>query len=208
MTEWTIHTSDNSSIIGDFVTSSPSDLNLISKGDTATYEFVEVTPTLTIDSGDTFTVESGETLEKSLVIVNGTLVIDGTLRCDKLDNNGTVDLNGTLDINDKYELEYTEIKPYANYSGKFNVTETLSSKQRYSENIPPNNGPNTLLVGIEPQTELDSKDIFGYWGLISNIADIRNQPLSNGPRIEIEITVLAPYEQYDDHTAVQNDLEV
>jgi len=208
MTEWTIHLSDTATIIGDFVTSSPSNLNLITRGDTATYEFVEVTPSLTIPDGETLTIESGETLEKSRVVVDGTLVIDGTLKCDELDNNGTVDVNGTLNVNEKFAFEYQEIKPYSEYAGKFTTSETLDSRQAYSENIPPNTEPDTLLVGIEPQTELSEKDINGYWGLINNVTDTRNTSLSNGPRIELEITVLAPYAQFSDHTDVQQTLEV
>lgn len=208
MSKWTIHIDDNVTIIGDFITNTPAETNLLTRGDTATYEFVEVTPRLTVAAGDTVTIEAGETVEKALVVVDGTLIIDGTLRCDELENNGTITNNGTIDVNEKYELAYDDVRPYAEYAGQFALFETLDSRQAYAENIPPNSQPETLLVGVEPQASLQNGDLRGYWGLVTNLTDTRNISLSNGPRIELEITILAPYSEYQDHTAVENALKV
>lgn len=209
MTEFSIRLTDNTRIIGDFVTNAPGEINLIGKGDTATYAFVETASKLTIGSGDTFTVESGTTVEFSIVEVNGTLVVEagGTLNTERIDNNGTVNNNGTININERYVLEYSEIEAYADYAGNFTISETLNAEQKYTEQFS-STEIDDLLVGIEPQTELANQEIGGFWGLITNVTDSRNTSLSNGPRMEIEIQVLAPFDEYADHTAVQNALEL
>lgn len=206
MTEWEVHTSDTQSILAEFALSDPGDLNTITRGETATYVFGDVLSTLTINEGDTYTIESGESVEFDYVVVNGTLTINGELTADEVDNNGTINLNGTLNIDEKFGFELAEIEVYSTYAGKFNVSETLASQQRYSENVPPSADIETLLVGIEPRGSLTDETLNGYWGLIENVTDSRNRALSNN-EVELSITVLAPYEEYDDHTAVENDLK-
>jgi len=206
MTEWEIHTSDNTSIIADFALNDPSEVNTITRGDTATYSFGNVATKLTINTGETYTVETGTTEEWDYVVVDGTLVIDGTLEADQVDNNGTIDLNGTLDINEKYAFELQDVQRYSPFSGKYAINETLGSKQQYSEFVPPSADIDTLLVGVEPQQDLKDETIEGYWGLINNISDDRNRALSNS-QITLDIDVLATYEEYSDHTAVEADLK-
>jgi len=272
MTEWTIHTSDNTSIIADFATTSPNELNTIAKGENASYTFSNVRTRLEIKAGDTYTVaadtveqwdelivkdtldlngrleadtvtvdggtidkdttaydlggtviERGETEYFSPAIVPSgeTLEVNGTLETQDIDINGNVigsgkivvqdfnraPTNGTLDINEKYALETEEVQKYSPYTGKFTVTETLGSSQKYREFISSSADIDTLLVGIEPDTSLSDRHIEGYWGLVNQITDQRTRSLSN-ERIGIEITVLAPYAEYADHTAVANELRV
>lgn len=208
MTKFEIHTSDVESIIGDFVVNDPSELNTIQRGETATYDFVETTTKFTVASGTSDTIEAGETETYGLVVIesNGTLTVDGTLNCEQIQNNGTLDNNGTINISEEYVFEYVEVEDYAEHSGAFTTFQTLENQIPYREFLP--SDVDTLLVGIEPLSDLATKDITGYWGLINNVTDLRNQALSNGPRIRVEITVLATYDEYADHTAVQNGLEL
>lgn len=203
---WTVHTSDTTQIIADGVLVDPDQNNTITRGETAEYVFTNVAKTLTVGVGTTYTIAVGETERYDFVVVNGTLEINGTLECDEIDVNGTVTGSGTLDVNDQYAFELADVEPYSTYAGKFSITETLGSQQRYNELLPSNATIDTLLVGVEPTQRLQDKTINGYWGLIENISDNRNRPLSNS-RIGLEMTVLAPYDEYADHTAVQNDLE-
>jgi len=206
MTEFEVHTSDTESIVADFVLSDPSEINTIARGETATYTFGEVLKSLTVDAGKTVTIESGEDVKYDFVTVNGTLVINGELTADQVDNNGRIDLNGTLNVNEKFGFELAEIEIYSTYAGKFNVSETLASQQRYSENIPSSAEIDTLLVGVEPKGSLTDETLNGYWGLIENVTDERVRALSNN-EVEIQIRVLAPYDEYANHTAVENDLK-
>ena len=205
-TSWEIHTGDNTAIVADAVLSDPSDSNTITRGETASYVFTNILNKFTVENGETYTIPIGETERYDLVVVNGTLEINGTLECDQIEINGSVIGSGTLKVDDDFAFELADVEPYSEYAGKFSPIETLGAKQRYKENF---TDPelDTLLVGVEPQARLERKTIEGYWGLISNITDERNRPLSNN-QVEIEITVLAPYDEYDDHTAVQTDLEV
>jgi len=206
--DFEIHTSDTESILGDFVVNQPNDINLIEKGDTATYDFVETATKKTIPSGETLTIASGETLTFGLVVIEGTLTVEGTLRCEEIQNNGTLNNNGTIDIDEKYKFEYNEIRTYAEFASNFTITETQNKTQKYTENLPSTISINTLLLGIEPLTDLQDGEIRGFWGLVNNVIDFRNQALSNGPRIRVEIQVLAPYSEFNDHTDVQNTLEL
>lgn len=208
--DFEIHTSDTESILGDFVVNRPSDINLKEKGERATYDFVETATKKTVPDGETFTVESNENLTFGIVTVEsgGTLTIEGTLNCDQLQNNGTVNNNGTLNVNDDIKFEYAEIEPYAKLAGNFTITETQAKTQKYVDRTPSSASIDTLLLGIETRSDLATQEINGYWGLVSNITDFRNQALSNGPRIRVEIQVLAPYSEFNDHTDVQNTLEL
>jgi len=208
MTKWEIHISDKKSYIADATVSGPDDVNLIARGETATYEFVNIQTKLTVKSGTTYVVESGTTEQIDIVVVDGgTLDINGTLQADYVNvKSGTIDNDGTLDINEKYAFEVEEIQNYSPFSGKYVINETLGSKQQYSEFIPSTAQIDTLLLGIEPLQDLKDKTVEGYWGLINTITDDRNTPLSNS-RITLDIDVLATYEEYSDHTAVEADLK-
>jgi hypothetical protein len=206
--DFEIHTSDTESILGDFVVNQPAELNLIEKGETATYDFVETATKKTIRSGETLTIAGGETLTFGLVVIEGTLTVEGTLQCEQIQNNGTLNNNGTIDIDEKYKFEYGEIEPYAEFAGNFTITETQAKTQNYVDRTPSSASIDSLLLGIEALTDLSNQEINGYWGLVSNVTDFRNQALSNGPRIRIKIQVLAEYSDFTDHTDVQNNLEL
>lgn len=272
MTEFEIHTSDNTSFVADFAINRPRDLNTIPQGETASYTFGNVKSKLTVDSGDTYTVEVDTVEQWDIVVVKGTLDVNGTIRIDQLSIedgstldadvtavdlggetiavdetlyktevivpagetltvngtleteaitiNGTVDgtgeidiqdfdrtpTDGVVDVNEKYTLELEDVNKFAPFAGKYSIAETLSANQFYRENIDTTE-IDTLLVGVEPDTDLQDNDIRGYWGLIDRIQDNRNQPLGT-IRVGLDITVLAPYSDFNDHTDVQNSLEL
>lgn len=272
MTEFEIHTSDNTSIVADFATNAPSELNTIERGSQATYTFGNVKSKLVIKSGDTYTVPADTTEQWDIVVVKGTLDVNGRIKIDSLEiDGGTVDIdttpydvggltvnadetvyfspaivpsgetltvygtfetqaltvngtvtgdgdvniqdfdrpptNGVVDVNEKYAIGLDDAQAYGPYTGDYTISETQLSTQKYHERITPDANIDTLLVGVEPDTDLQQKNIRGYWGLIDNITDNRTQALSN-VRVTLSIDVLAPYDEYSDHTAVQNELEI
>jgi hypothetical protein len=206
-TSWEIHTGDNSRIFADAVLTDPANLNVITRGESATYVFTNILKTLVVESGDTYIISNGETERYDVVVVDGTLVVDGIVETERIEINGTVTGDGTVDLDEAFAFDLADVEPYSKYAGTFSLNSTLDNTQRYNERTPTNAEIDTLLVGIEPAERLKDKTINGYWGLIQNISDNRNRPLSNN-RVEIEIAVLAPYDEYDDHTEVQNDLEI
>jgi len=272
MTEFEVFTSDNSSIVADFATNSPSELNTIERGSTASYTFGNVRTKLVIESGETYTVGVQETEQWDIVIVRGTLAVNGAIQIDELEiDGGTVDVDaqrfdlggvripdgttryespaivpsgetleidgvletqdividgnvigegelkvvddgrppstGQVDVNEGFAFGVDDVQKYSPYTGDYTITETLISTQKYVEQIDPDAPISTLLVGIKPDTNLSNEDIGGYWGLIQNITDNRNQSLSD-TFVTLEIDVLAPFDEYADHTEVQNDLEL
>ena len=206
-TEFTLGTGQNTAIIANGIVSDPSETNTITRGDTATYTFLNALKQLKIDVGETYTVPSGETERYDLVVVDGTLEINGTLEADEVDNNGTITGSGTLKVNEKFAFELADVEQYSTYAGKYSLNETLGSAQKYNELLPDTAGIDSLLVSVEPSSDLQDKTINGYWGLIENITDTRNRPLSNN-QVDMTIQILAPKDEYSDRTAVQSDLEV
>jgi len=155
-------------------------------------------------------VPSGETLEIDGVLETKDIVIDGTVTGEgelKVIDDGRPNTTGVLDVNEKYAIGLDDVQDYTPYTGDYTISETLVSTQKYVENLSSDAQINTLLVGVEPDTNLSDEEIRGYWGLIQNITDDRTQALSN-TRVTLDIDVLAPFENYADHTAVQNDLEL
>jgi hypothetical protein len=124
-----------------------------------------------------------------------------------VDNNGTITGSGTLKVNEKFAFELADVEQYSTYAGKYSLNETLGSAQKYTELLPDTAGIDSLLVSVEPSSTLQDKTINGYWGLIENITDTRNRPLSNN-QVDMTIQILAPKDEYSDRTAVQSDLEV
>ena len=206
-TSWTVRTESNVDFVSDGILSDPSETNVITRGDTATYVLNNTQTMLTVPEGETYTIKSGETERYVTVVVNGTLEINGTLEVEEIDVNGNITGSGTLATGTESAFDFDDLEPYSTYAGKFSLMETLGSKQPYNELLPSSVDINTLLVAVIPNSDLQSKNVNGYWGLIENITDDRNRPLSN-TRVELEITVLAPFDEYADHAAVQTDLEV
>jgi len=102
---------------------------------------------------------------------------------------------------------FADVLSYQEYAGKYTTTETLESGQPYREFIPDSASINTLIVGLEPNTELQNENIRGVWGIVDSVTDNRTNALTN-PSIELSLRVLAPFTEYTDIASVQSALEV
>jgi len=137
---------------------------------------------------------------------NGTLTIDhlqsGIDEANNATRGGSVTaIASVTETNLKTLLEYD---PHA---GSFSTTGSLPNTQHYREFLPSSASINTLVVGLEPNTELSNAGITGVWGLISAVTDNRT-PATTNPSVELEIQVLADYTDYADIVSVESDLEV
>jgi hypothetical protein len=121
-------------------------------------------------------------------------------------NNRTRGSTATFDLS-VTESTLDTLLAYDRHAGSYALQGTNKNTQRYKERLPSGANINSLVIGLEPDTELQNDDIVGKWGLISDVADSRSQALTN-PVATIEIDVLADYSEYADVTAVQNDLEI
>jgi len=75
----------------------------------------------------------------------------------------------------------------------------------YREQLPARAAVDSLVVQLEPSTELSSYDVPGFWGLVTGGDDSRETTLSQ-ERLVLELVVLADADQYTDHTDIENDL--
>lgn len=109
-----------------------------------------------------------------------------------------------------YEFEFDEtnydvVKKYRDYDGSVSVNELLNGDARYRDYIPTGATVSSLLVGIEPSTDLQNKDVPGIWGVIEELQDRRNTALSTN-RLSVSVRVLSPFERYADHTTAVSNL--
>lgn len=176
---------------------SPSEINNLTRGDTATFTFRF--------AGDSLTAESlvVETNDTHTVATNTTEIYTQT----DVKENGQLNVqeNGTLNVTGGDNRD--TLQEYADHAGAFASQTTLNNTQLYREQIPTNADIGSIVLGIEPSTTLQNDDIEGIWGIVTGGSDMRNQALSND-QFQIELRVLAEYSEYADHTAISNDLEV
>jgi len=153
-----------------------------------------------------YTIPSGETeFYATVTIKEGSEIeVNGILVADEIINNGSLD-NSTGEIYNGFAPGEFMTR-LDEFGGKFTILETLSSKQSYSEFLPIDYINDSQLVRIEPNDELEAKRVTGVWGLIENVTDSRNNPLSIN-RWTIDVTILARFEEYANHTAVEADLK-
>lgn len=202
----TIHKAGDKQIEADAVSSSPQGANVIARGEQAVFSFRNLSTRLIVGSGDTETIPPGETEQIDVVTVNGTLIVDGTLEVDELEVSGTVDVNGELRVNEKHAFGLDDLEEIRPFAGQYSRVETLDAAQPFREFVA-DSGPDSLVVGIEPNADLQEQNIPGVWGLIASIEDDRAAPLTT-QRATVTVDVLAEYSAFDDVAAVRSELEV
>jgi hypothetical protein len=97
------------------------------------------------------------------------------------------------------------LQDYIEYAGEFETFENLNGIIRYTEDIPTNADVDSILLGIEPNADLDARNVFGVWGLIKSATDNRPRALTTN-HLGLEVLVLAKYSDFADHTAVESEL--
>jgi hypothetical protein len=173
------------------------------RGQTATFEFElggqnsvtfdadytvsdgETYDSVTVPSGTTLTIPDGATLFVNTIVINGDLVIDGEL------------VTGTG--------AFQNLSEFVEWAGNYTTQTMLNGVRKYREQIPDTIGIDTLVVGVTPSEELQANDVVGVWGLIDQISNQRNQPLTTD-RYQVDVTVLAPLDEYNSVTDVESDL--
>jgi hypothetical protein len=100
---------------------------------------------------------------------------------------------------------YSTLQDYIEYGGSYSLLEALNGEVFYDEEIPSSLSIDSIVLGFEPNTDLSSQDVFGLWALVDGGDDIRNRALTND-LMDINLTVLAEYSDYTDHTALEGAL--
>lgn len=140
----------------------------------------------------TFTIETK---------ANGTLTADFALNDpNELNTTTTGDrASFTFDVSTSV---FQTLQQYDTLAGAYRTTETLTGNLYYSETLSSNN-IDSLAIGVEPDANLQNDNINGVWALIDNVTDERNRALSTS-RITLDLTVIAPFDNYADHTELEN----
>jgi len=188
---YTVHTATETLSSG-FALSGPDEINNLTRGETATFNlhFPGSDSELLVKSDEAHTIPGGTTeiYATKNVEENGTLNVEGTLILTGGDNRDT-------------------FQQYADHAGAFSTLETLDNTQRFREQIPANADVDSILLGFEPSNTLRQRGINGVWGLVTSGSDTRPRALSD-TRFEVEVRVLAEYQDYTDRSALKNDLLV
>jgi len=103
------------------------------------------------------------------------------------------------------ESDFQTLTDYDDYAGSYAPIELLNGNEKYRDHIPESGSIESLLVGIEPSSDLKNKDISGVWGVIDDISDSRNAALST-VQVELSVRVLARFAEYADHTTAESTL--
>jgi len=190
----TIETESNGNVVAEAALNDIRRLNQLTRGGRATLDLLlgGDSGTLTVESGETYTVSSGTTeiFASRNVQENGQVNVE---------EGGTLNMTG----GDGIEI----LQKYQDYAGKYTVSETLDSTQRYKDNLPSGIDVSSLVVGINPASKLQTEDIPGVWGLVDRVEDSRNTSL-NQERYELSVRVLDRYSAYSDHASIKGDLEL
>jgi hypothetical protein len=155
------------------------------------------------------TITSSETVSYGEIIVESgvTLTVNGTIKTHNLTVNGDVIVNGTIIVIEDGDNELSKLLKYAEWAGKYDTKKMLNGTLKYSDRIPSAEVLESLVVGIEPATELQNKDVKGVWGLIDSIEDNRNAVLTPN-RIIISLTNLGEFEDYKNVEDIENTLKL
>jgi hypothetical protein len=202
-TTFTIKTKSFPDIVPPYATSGPNNWTV---GETATFTFefppfdgeLVVSDSYTAGTEeyyDTITVEPGATL----TIPDGSVIY-----ANSADIQGTLTGDGLLSLQYDFAAAFTN---FAEWAGSWTTLEMLNSELKYRIQIPSGAGIDSLVWGIEPNSELQGRGVVGVWGLVESIDNERNPALTTN-RYSVDVTVLAPIDEYATISDVETDLVI
>lgn len=132
---------------------------------------------------------------------NGTFSIDYiTTGPTEITRGNTVNIN--LDTS-----SFALLQDYIEYAGSYKTLEGLDGQVYYDETVPSGADVSSIVFGIEPNTDLSNKDVFGIWGILDSATDNRPRALTTN-QMGINLLVLAQYSDFADHTALESELNM
>jgi len=198
-----IHTKEHGPIIAEYATSDP---YTVTRGGRARLQvWIPEENILTVTSDTTIPSEKAWVFS-DITIDGATLTVEGSLQADTINviNSGSINVDGGT-VNTSDIDAFAELLDYGDFAGSFSTNTTLSGIELYNEQTP--TARDTLLIGIEPATKIQNNDLSGVWGLVDNIREVRDKTLTT-QTIEIELRVIAEYNQFADHAAIEADRKI
>lgn len=102
---------------------------------------------------------------------------------------------------------FSLVQDYIEYAGSYSTISSLNGKVYYRENVPDLADVDSIVLGIEPNTDINSKDVFGIWGILDSATDNRPRALTTN-QMGLNVFVLAQYSDFADHTALESELQM
>lgn len=201
---YTLELKNQVNIRGSYLTTEPRRANQVTRGERAEINLHFPTDDLVVSGSYTVSAGDVEQYDEIVVESGATLTIEGELYGNTLDNDGTVTNNGTLTV---YGSVISRVQDLADYAGSYAEQTTLNGTVKFRNQIPSNADVNSLVVGVEPSANIQDNDVDGFWGIVDRGSDTRNTALSDG-QYQLQLTVLAELAEYNDHTAIENDLQL
>lgn len=159
----------------------------------------------TFTSDYTISADTGGEYDSITINAGVTVTVNGLLQCNDITVNGDLVVNGEVIV---YEGDArSNILEFGEYANKYKTSRMVDGTLKYRDRIPDSSDIESLVVGIEPATELQNADVKGTWGVIDAVIDERN-PVFDVDRITLEITNLAEYTDYSNHDLLESDLKL
>lgn len=197
-----LHTKNNGAVVarGNYTSTNAA---TVGASNNYTFHILKDRGDKTFSSDDT-TPSNKAHLYGNVTINSGvTLTVNGTLLCTTLTVNGTLDNNGTVTVDSDLEGDIATILPYSEWAGNYNTNTMIDGTIKYTDRIPSGESVNSIVLGIEPASDLEGKDVTPVWALIDSVNDQRTGPLGTD-RVALDVTVLANYADYTRSTLETN----
>jgi hypothetical protein len=209
---WYLRLKNEVDIVADYILTDWSDANELTIGETRsvnlhfnTLEDLVVSSSYTVSAGtveqyDTVTIQDGATL---------TIESNATLTT----NTVTVESGGTLTQQSGSTLtEYgnltQQLLEYGKWAGAYAPFTSIDSVEKYEEQFSTARADiDSIVIGLEPSQSLKDRNVRGVWGILDADTDNRPRALSD-MQFGIELKILAWYDEYADHAALEADLEI
>lgn len=186
---WTVETKTNGTVTADAITS---DWPTLTRGEQQTVRFWFDNPDgngeLVVEDGETTTVPAGST---------------ETVRHVRVEDGGTFTVDGTLNVT---EGGLFTLRKYLDWADAAGYGQGVNNVPWFRNQLPTGAGVESLVLGMKPNSDLRDRSVNGLWGLVTGGRDARNNTLTNW-QLELTCFVLADWDAYDSHAAVESDLE-
>jgi len=189
-----------------FVTTDWNQSNQRTRGETASIEVNIPNSSDDLVVSSDRTIEADETLQFDSVTVQSgvTLTVNGELYANSLTVDGDIVVNGTVLV---FGPLLDILTDFDSYAGSFATQEMLDGTVKFKEQLPPDAPVESLLVGIKPSTNIRNQEVAALWGLVTDVVDTRPRALSIN-RLEIEVTVVSTFDEYESRSDVTTNLEL
>ena len=209
---WYVRVKNEVDILANYVLTDWSDANELTIGETRTVNLhFNTLEDLVVSSSYTVAAGTVEQYDDVTIQDGATLTIESD--AELYTNTVTVKSGGTLTQQaDSTLVEYgnlgEQLLEYGKWAGAYAPFTSINSVEKYEPQFSTARADiDSIVIGLEPSQSLKDRNVRGVWGILDADTDNRPRALSD-TQFAIELTILGWYDEYADHTALENDLEI